>query len=239
MSDIEINESLAKKVLATVDHGLSRGVGLPLLGEMCIEAAVCYAMGEDHGDSPSCVGSGPRRVKISINDNILWSNKFSRAFGMRRLAIAQLGTKNNFDSNLFIKKCSEYIFEKYLKDTDINPVEIKPRSICFVVDECYNINNRGGFVRAATAYKLYMDFFSKQLQEEKFIDNLYSYYSIERLQLLQFMLSNIVSNYNNANDALISISEDIVQVFIEMESEGSKFLYLTEPPEIDPLEPIR
>lgn len=34
---------IAKKLLETVDAGLISGVGNPIPGEMCVEAAVCYA----------------------------------------------------------------------------------------------------------------------------------------------------------------------------------------------------
>jgi hypothetical protein len=51
---IEITESVARKVLKTVDAGLCSGLGNPTPGEMCVEAAVCYALDLPHGDEPSC-----------------------------------------------------------------------------------------------------------------------------------------------------------------------------------------
>lgn len=50
-----IDISIAKKVLEVVDAGLSSGVGNPIPGQMCVEAAVCYALGLPHGDDPACV----------------------------------------------------------------------------------------------------------------------------------------------------------------------------------------
>lgn len=52
---MEITEAIASKVMEVVDHGLTSGVGEPTPGKMCVEAAVCYALGEPHGDEPSCV----------------------------------------------------------------------------------------------------------------------------------------------------------------------------------------
>jgi hypothetical protein len=60
---------------------------------MCVEAAICYALGEPHGDNPSCVGSAIREYKIKIND-AQWSSNEARTKGMRRAAIAQLGSQD-------------------------------------------------------------------------------------------------------------------------------------------------
>ena len=88
---MELNEALARKVLETVDAGLVHGAGVPAPGKMCVEAAVCYAMGLPHGDNPKCVGSAVRAFKIRLND-ARWSSNAARAQGLRRIAIAQLGS---------------------------------------------------------------------------------------------------------------------------------------------------
>ena len=90
-SEVKVNKQLAKKVLQVVDQGLSFGLGEPIPGQMCVEAAVCYAMGRPHGDKPICVARAVRQAKITLND-MTWSNNKARAKGMRRLAIAQLGS---------------------------------------------------------------------------------------------------------------------------------------------------
>jgi hypothetical protein len=81
----------ARKVLSVVDCGLSMGIGTPTPGQMCIEAAVCYALGLPHGDDPKCVASAVQWYKITVNDSE-WSSKAARGRGMRRVAIAQLGS---------------------------------------------------------------------------------------------------------------------------------------------------
>jgi hypothetical protein len=81
----------ARKVLSVVDCGLSKGIGTPKPGQMCIEAAVCYALGLPHGDDPNCVADAVKWYKITVNDSG-WSSKAARARGMRRVAIAQLGS---------------------------------------------------------------------------------------------------------------------------------------------------
>ena len=89
---MELTKELAQKVRDTVDAGLVRGMGKPVPGQMCVEAAVNYAMGLPHGDTPSCVGSAVRRFKIALNDSKAWTSDTARAKGLRRAAIAQLGS---------------------------------------------------------------------------------------------------------------------------------------------------
>lgn len=82
----------ARKVLSIVDQGLCKGIGNPKAGEMCVEAAVCYALGEPHGDEPSCVGAAVRWYKIGLND-ANWSSNEARTKGLREIAVCQLGSK--------------------------------------------------------------------------------------------------------------------------------------------------
>lgn len=65
---MELNKTIARKVIKTVDAGLSKGLGDPKPGQMCVEAAVNFALGLPHGDNPKCVGSEVRQYKITLND---------------------------------------------------------------------------------------------------------------------------------------------------------------------------
>ena len=86
-----ITEALVRKLLATVDAGLTAGLGVPKPGKMCVEAAIAYTLGESHSDGPTCVHPVVRAGKIALND-CAWSSDAARASGMRRVAIAQLGS---------------------------------------------------------------------------------------------------------------------------------------------------
>jgi hypothetical protein len=88
---MNITREMAARVLEVVDRGLVSGVGNPVPGQMCVEAAVCYALGEPHGDKPTCVGSAVRAFKIRLNDS-RWSSGAARTQGLRAIAIAQLGS---------------------------------------------------------------------------------------------------------------------------------------------------
>ena len=83
--------TIAARLREIIPHGLVSGVGLPEPGRMCVEAAVCYAMGLPHGDEPTCVNAAARRAKIVLND-AAWSSKAARAAGMLDASIAQLGS---------------------------------------------------------------------------------------------------------------------------------------------------
>ena len=81
----------AARILQVVDYGLVHGLGKPIPGEMCVEAAVCFALGLPHSDNPPCVGEEVRKCKIALNDKS-WTSDAARAKGMRAVAIAQLGS---------------------------------------------------------------------------------------------------------------------------------------------------
>jgi hypothetical protein len=108
----EITLDQARKVLEVVDAGLSDGMGFPVPGHMCVEAAVCYALGQPRGDEPECVNAAVRQFKIRLND-AKWSSNQARAKGMRKLAIAQLGTNDpSFDEKKFVGLLVEQTIRK-------------------------------------------------------------------------------------------------------------------------------
>ena len=100
---MKITKKLVQKVIETVDAGLCSGVGYPEPGHMCVEAAVCYALGLPHGDEPICVSPAIRALKIRLNDSA-WSSNMARASGMRKLAVLQLGTDTGFDDVAFAQQ---------------------------------------------------------------------------------------------------------------------------------------
>jgi hypothetical protein len=107
-----LTREIAKKVLDTVDAGLVKGLGTQKPGGMCVEAAVCYALGLPHSDNPKCVSQAVRSLKITLNDQT-WSSDKARAKGLRRLAIAQLGT-DTLDDVEFTKRVTEFTIRKIL-----------------------------------------------------------------------------------------------------------------------------
>jgi hypothetical protein len=105
---MNISEELVTKLLEIVAAGLAAGLGpTPTPGDLCVEAAVCLAMGMPHGDRPACVSPFLRELKIRLND-LNWSSKEARASGLRRLAIAQLGSADTLDEKEFMRRVVEY-----------------------------------------------------------------------------------------------------------------------------------
>ena len=106
MARIEITRDVAARVLEFVRPGLSSGLGVPIPGQMCVEAAVCAALGLPHGDDPQCVSRALRSLKISLNDKN-WSSPAARAKGLERLSIIQLGTREEIEDVVFAKALTE------------------------------------------------------------------------------------------------------------------------------------
>ena len=100
------------KYHAILDRGLSSGLG-NRNGQMCIEAAVCSALGLNHSDDPQCVAKSVRSFKINLNDS-KWSSPTARAAGLRRLGVAQLGSKGIVDDLEFAKRIAKKTIQKLL-----------------------------------------------------------------------------------------------------------------------------
>jgi len=109
----EITREIAIKVRDTVDAGLVKGIGIQIPGQMCVEAAVCYAMGLPHSDEPPCVSAAVRSLKIGLNDSA-WSSDEIRGRGMRRLALAQLGSAGTVDDAEFNRRVIEVIIRRFV-----------------------------------------------------------------------------------------------------------------------------
>ena len=87
----QITTEIRDRLTTAITPGLVSGLGQPEPGKMCVEAAICWSMGEPHGDCPTCVASPDRDYAVAINDSA-WSSPAIRAKHMLPLALAQLGT---------------------------------------------------------------------------------------------------------------------------------------------------
>src|SRR3974390_1057957 len=88
-----------------LDAGLSGGLG-ERGSQVCIEAAICQALGLPHGDDPGCVAESVRSFKIMLND-ARWSSPQARAEGLRKLGLAQLGSLGVVSDTEFTKRIAE------------------------------------------------------------------------------------------------------------------------------------
>lgn len=85
----EVRKRLIQIGKKGIAFGLSDG---PVPGELCIQAAICAAMGEKHGDEPTCVEQPDNRISIAVND-LNWGTNRTRAKYLLPIGLAQLGTK--------------------------------------------------------------------------------------------------------------------------------------------------
>ncbi|MGI0012904.1 MAG: hypothetical protein ACREBU_05605, partial [Nitrososphaera sp.] len=161
----KLSKDIARKVLQIVDAGLVRGLGTRKPGHMCVEAAVCYAFDLPHGDNPPCVGKAVRAYKIRLNDSH-WSSDAERAKGMRRVAIAQLGSdkigQEAFQQELAIgtvKRILPIALRAAAKKISAHAVALEDAAVmCEAVTEfaqCYATAKKAFAVAAAAATAAY------------------------------------------------------------------------------------
>jgi hypothetical protein len=192
---------LASKILALVDKGLCSGVGVPEPGKMCVEAAVCYAMNLPHGDEPPCVAPAIRALKIKLNDAI-WSTNDARAKGMRRLAIAQLGTAGKLDETEFKNRVVIMTINKIIPlalhaAAAVHPKQKHKDALEKHAQKCETVSDAAARVAYAATD-----------------DATYAARAAARAA---------------TGDALLAFfAEEVVKILIDMEAEGSQWLDLTE-----------
>lgn len=114
MAAEKITTEQAKRVLRVVNKGLTFGMGSPHPGEMCVEAAVSYALDLPFNDAPKCVAPALRTFKIDLNDSEGWQTNKGRANGLRRLAVIQLGSAKHLNERLFERLACEALVHKSL-----------------------------------------------------------------------------------------------------------------------------
>lgn len=120
---MKLDRNAAKKILNVVDRGLCYGTGNNKPGQMCVEAAICYVLeGDGTNWKPDCVDLDINSYKVAVNDQN-WSSKKARALGMRRAAIAQLGSADiscfyfgRYADEYLDKNLVRFIFEKIAKN---------------------------------------------------------------------------------------------------------------------------
>lgn len=229
----------AEKVLAVVNEGLVRGLGAPVPGEMCVEAAVCYAMGLPHGDNPSCVSPILRVLKIGLND-LLWGSGMSRANGMRRLAIAQLNSAGNLDEKEFARRVLDLIIKKivpWVIRASLHEVaypEVRAKLEAFAL-RCQIEGT------AEAVYRAYIDVsisggslggYTLDSMRDFLLDvycGCTSSYLERKVDLVASGLrcgQGASGAYQNVDLYFAEIAEDIVQILIDMKAPGTEWLDL-------------
>lgn len=214
---MQITTELIEKITSTVSKGLTKGLGDPKPGQMCVEAAICFAIGEEHTDRPSCVGEEIRSAKISLND-CNWSSDLARAEGMKFLAVAQLGS-DQIDQHDFVallkflstKRILPYLIQKHydileVKDNKLLAYKARFESLTELnnelLEEFYHYHNYHNYYHY---YHYYYNYYH---------NNYYSYYHHYHYHC-----------YFD-DDFLLLIADVILETLEQLKSPGCEWLHL-------------
>jgi hypothetical protein len=111
---MQITVEDARKVLALVDAGLVAGIGKPIPGQMRIEQVACSVLGLLNDDDPQCASRALRLLEIRLGE-CGWSSHKARGKGLRRLALAQLGSAGpGLDDSEFSKRTATLAITKFV-----------------------------------------------------------------------------------------------------------------------------
>lgn len=205
-----INKELVLEIHAALDKGLTKGLGIPVEGEMCVEALICHKLGLLHSDSPPCVGGQVRLAKITLND-CEWSSNKARAEGMRKLAIAQLGSdklnQDEFEACLKLestKRILPFLIQKHFDEVkDSRLLEYKKR-----FEALEELDD-----------KLWKEFYNNYNNYYYYNNNYYYYY-----YHYYYYNNYYYDNYYYGDEFLLLIADVILQSLIKLDSEGCKYL---------------
>ena len=233
-----LNETVVKKVLDAVRPGLSNGLGVQESGEMCVEAAVCFALGLPHSDDPKCVNQALRTFKIVLNDSF-WSSNQARAKGLERLAIAQLGTLDTLDTKAFIDGLV-VLAKKWASQAQETAGISNARAVYAAADDAVNyairtadaaIRTADYAIRTADAAIRTADAAIRTADAVAYATAYAADYAARAARAAARAAAYVAARVdaNAARDKVLAqCAEDVVQLLIKLEAPGTKYLYLTE-----------
>jgi hypothetical protein len=248
---VEINETVARKVLDTIDAGLSDGLGKPVPGQMCVEAAVCYALGLPHGDDPQCVSQALRQLKIRLNDS-MWSSDTARAKGLRRLGLIQLGSAGNLDEQEFSKRTTMLAVNTSVPDALRAAAKLNPEKaeiLIYHADQCAAVTDfhdahaaayaathaAYAATNAAAAYAAYAATHAAYAATHAAYAAAYAAanaatHAVAAATHAAYAAHAVAAARAAADESLGKFAEGVVQILISMQVPGVQWLALTEEP---------
>lgn len=202
-----LNETIIKSLLNLIDRGLCYGLGNGVPGAVCIEAAVCMTFENRNDDNPKCVAPILRDFKVRLNDTYKWGSNQARARGLRRLGVAQLGTRDNFNDEEFAKELAILVYNLAIKKTLL--VEPPP------VSKWEELADKGKSNVIQTMGLDYLSWAIANIQDHRFGN-------------AAMRLASVIKEIATDSASLAAISEEVVQILVKMKTPGVEFLYLTE-----------
>jgi hypothetical protein len=235
---VEINESIITKLLSTVDAGLCYGMGKPVPGQMCVEAAVCYSLGLPHSDDPGCVSPALRSLKIKLNDSE-WSSNEARAKGLRRLAVAQLGSKDVLGENKFVDRVVKLVIQKNVakalrQAAELHADEAHKLSMNQTADRCEKEGTKtaayAAYTAAYAAYTAANAAYAANAAANA-ANAAYAAYAANAAAdaaNAAYAAADAAANAAAERDKVLAeFAEDVVQILIDLDAPGCKWLAMT------------
>lgn len=118
-----------KALLGLMDKGIIHGAGR-IPSQFCVQQAVSLATGGSQTDRPWCVNPNLRDLGIAMNDANVWYTNESRAQGLRRFAVAEMGTDEKFCSYDFTQKLAKHLGLDNFSETESNPLKVYQEWLC-------------------------------------------------------------------------------------------------------------
>ncbi len=206
-----MDAQICSGILAKIDIGLIAGSGKSGFGQMCIEDTI------DKITNKSDIGEVVKKFITKIND-ANWLNEYSRAAGMRKIAIAQLGSVCiNQD------KFTKYIIVQTIKR--ILPLMTKDNML---INTYFKINNIEDVVNInfpENTHWLFSSLYNTIIHAIK----TNSITSISNAIKIADYISTTIPKYITKSDQILLISTQIaLEALIMLDSPGCKYLYLCE-----------
>lgn len=223
-----ITEEIARKILTTIDCGLTEGKGSPEPGKMCVEAAVCYGMGLPHSDSPTCVAPVLRDLKIGLNDRP-WSSDLVRAKGLRRLGLIQLGTKDTLDEPEFLRRVQEMLIRKIIPRALRNVAPLVPTHAPALEAAAIRCEQEGTARAAGAAAEATARAAAGAAEAARAATG--AAWAAEAAEAATWAAAGAAEATARAaafDTELALFAEEVVQILITMKSPGAQWLFLTE-----------
>lgn len=116
---MKITQAIVDKLNALLDKGLCHGASHFTQITFCVQQAVDIAIHEGHkvcaSDNPAeCVNEHVRSLGLRLNDQKqCWTSSKARAEGLRRFAIAELGSQGVVDGQEFFGNLNKRYNAKY------------------------------------------------------------------------------------------------------------------------------
>ncbi len=252
----------AGSVLQVVDKGLGMGFeSTPVVGQLCVNAAICFALGLPHSDKPTCVGYKVRYFGIALND-MDWRTMpglsdapQARARGMRRFAVASLGSDTisqlQFCDRLYVKSLKamlpvvlrnemktqpefpiEQLCERIAKIVTLDDAKVIAKEIAITYTSMWSsFSYAPGCARAVTSELTP----NAKAFLDKFLVCCAEGARLPGVETATFALGAIGTEYEDTmtyfQELLRLLANAAVDVLIEMQSPGVEFLHLCDRPE--------